>query len=229
MPMMCEEEWTSPSDSLGCPHSWSVVSSGMVLSIRSKRMTRPPASVTVFASKSIPSTLCSGPNLNRSLGRSFATPFHMAPVPPWRGYLNTAFGPQLPSSFPWRTFEIARPTSTVATRSPSHLHCISVVGVAHTLKLYGRMNTSAKPSPCVRRIHSSNVDGGDLAVALRTLASTKPSRHFTWSATSKALMLFWNGYATHRPLKRTYEMRWCVFQLSGPAPRAASNNSSKYL
>ena len=50
-------------------------------------------------------------------------------------HLKTAFGPHPASSFPWMTLEMALSTLTVATRSPSQLHCISVVGTAQTLKL----------------------------------------------------------------------------------------------
>ena len=59
------------------------------------------------------------------------------------------------------TFEIARFTSAVATRSPSHEHCMLVVGVAQTLKLYGRMKRFAMPSPITRRIHSSKFACGE--------------------------------------------------------------------
>ena len=61
-----------------------------------------------------------------------ATAFQMAPVPPVSGKRNTALGPQPASSLPWMTLVMARVASTVATRSPSHSHCIAVVGYAHT-------------------------------------------------------------------------------------------------
>lgn len=67
-----------------------------------------------------------------SLGSRRATAFQMAPVPPFSGKRNTALGPQPASSLPWMTLVIARVASTVATRSPSHSHCIAVVGYAHT-------------------------------------------------------------------------------------------------
>ena len=93
--------------------------------------------------------------------------------------------------------------STVATRSPSHPLCMSVVGIAQTLKLYGRMKMSAIPSPITRRIHSSKFAGLPWARATRTLASTSPWRHASWSSLSSAEMLFWKGYATQRPLIHT--------------------------
>jgi len=85
---------------------------------------------------------------------------------------------------------MARLTSTVATRSPSQSHCISVVGTAHTLKLYGLMNMLAIPSPIERMIHSSKFAGLSVASVLASLASISPLRHSIWSSGSRALMLF---------------------------------------
>lgn len=50
----------------------------------------------------------------------------------------------------------------------------------------------------------------------------------TWSSLSRALILFWNGYATHLPLIQTYDTRSKVFHTSGPLPTAVSRSSSKY-
>ena len=74
--------------------------------------------------------MCDGTWL--SWGSSRATAFQMAPVPPFRGNLNTALGPHPASSCCRMTVEIARVMSTVATLSPSQSHCIAVVGYAHT-------------------------------------------------------------------------------------------------
>ena len=70
---------------------------------------------------------------------------------------------------------------------------MSVVGTAHTLKLYGRMKMFAMPSPITRRIHSSKFAGLPCAVAQSTLASTRPCRHSIWSSFPSAEMLFWKG------------------------------------
>lgn len=85
-----------------------------------------------------------------SAGSSWATRFQMAPVPPCLGNLNTALGPQPASSLRWMTLLTARSTSTVATRSPSHLHCISVVGTPHTCRCVNKQKARAvttAPSP----------------------------------------------------------------------------------
>lgn len=51
----------------------------------------------------------------------------------------------------------------------------SVVGYAHTLKLYGRMKRSAMPSPRFLKIHSSNVEGvWPGVVDLSSVALTSP-------------------------------------------------------
>ena len=78
-----------------------------------------------------------------------------------------------------------------------------VVGTAQTLKLYGLMNTSAMPTPIVRRIHSSNVWGLLVAVRASNAASIIPSIHLTLSSVGSIEMLFWNGNGTQRPLYRT--------------------------
>ena len=90
------------------------------------------------------------------------------------------------------------------------------------------MKMSAMPSPITLRIHSSKFLGFSCAVAHLTLASTRPSRQVIWSSLGRALMLFWNGYATHLFLIQTYEMRCIVFQCSSPTPTALSMSSSKY-
>lgn len=86
-------------------------------------------------------------NCSLSWGSVLATAFQIPPVPSRAGNLNVAFGPQLPATFLLRVLEMTIFRFGAATRSPSHLHCIRVVGTAHTLKLYGRMNRSARPSP----------------------------------------------------------------------------------
>ena len=133
----------------------------------------------------------------------------MPPVPPSFGNLNSAFGPHPPCCVLVSTLEIALLTSAVATRSPSQLHCISVVGYAHTLKLYGRMNMSFIPAPITHSIHSSKFAGLVVRVAVAHFASTRPVRHAIWSSTSSAEMLFWKGYAIHlegRQVVRVYTL-----------------------
>ena len=72
-------------------------------------------------------------------GNSLETFFQMAPVPPSKGNLNTALGPHPASSLSRITLLMALLMSTVATRSPSHSHCMSVVGYAHTCKALIRL------------------------------------------------------------------------------------------
>lgn len=68
-----------------------------------------------------------------SFGSVLATAFQMPPVPSRAGNLNVAFGPQLPATFLVSVLEMTILRFGAATRSPSHLHCISVVGTAQTL------------------------------------------------------------------------------------------------
>jgi hypothetical protein len=55
-----------------------------------------------------------------------------------------------------------------------------------------------------------------------------PSMHLTCSALGSMDTLFWSGYGTHWFFRRTYEMRWWVYQ-SSSLGRASSMQSSKYL
>jgi hypothetical protein len=65
-------------------------------------------------------------------------------------------------------------TGTQAVKRPRMVWRLHVV---HTLKLYGRMNRSAMPSPITRRIHSSKFLGFVFAIWFATLASIRPVRH----------------------------------------------------
>lgn len=77
-------------------------------------------------------------------GRSLATFFQIAPVPPSKGNLKIAFGPHPASSLSRTTLLIALLMSTVATRSPSHSHCMSVVGYAQTYKAVNKDSEGAR-------------------------------------------------------------------------------------
>lgn len=73
------------------------------------------------------------PKRNVLSGSVRATAFQIPPVPPCAGNLKVALGPQLPATFLLSTLETTSLSEGAATRSPSHLHCMRVVGTAHTL------------------------------------------------------------------------------------------------
>lgn len=201
IPMTCVEEYTSFSLTDFC--SWSLVAWSMPSRFFTRK-SRPIVDTSCLYLMEEPSSKCAVCpsastlvtrllNCCLSCGSVLATAFQIPPVPSRAGNLNVAFGPQLPATFLFSVLEMTILRLGAATRSPSHLHCISVVGTAQTLKLYGRMKRSARPSPIMRRIHSSNVFGGTVARARTSAASTMPSMHFTWSSVGSTEMLFWYG------------------------------------
>lgn len=96
-------------------------------------MVVPSASETIFLSAS---TLVTSPFLPKrflSAGRVSPTAIQMPPVPSRAGKRKVALGPQLPATLSRMTLRVTALTSGAATRSPSHWHCILVVGTAQTL------------------------------------------------------------------------------------------------